>query len=327
MHLRKAYQIGALIFTFLGGLALVGSTQAAGSPLPEEQYWQRLEETRFLIASLKDLPLPDAHVQLMGEADRWEAVTQVLRPDGSSIPVDHSFLAAQLRADPPDLLRLDQLLSSLLAARPVELSPGLTGLEKDLLDRVLARPEFQWEPSQPSDLEKFIQGLVDNFLKLVARLLPDTIELGGAPLLRYLLTGLGVLALVLALAFALKDLLADLVPETELDPVVGAGDENLTSASAMKRAQELSSGGDYRSAVRYLYLSALFLLEERGLLRYDRSLTNREYLRSVAHLPRLAKLLSQVVEIFDRVWYGYQPLDEATYLAYENQVDELKRQK
>jgi hypothetical protein len=41
-----------------------------------------------------------------------------------------------------------------------------------------------------------------------------------------------------------------------------------------------SSEGDYRTAVRYLYLSLLLLLEEHGLLRYDRPLTDREYLQA-----------------------------------------------
>jgi hypothetical protein len=40
----------------------------------------------------------------------------------------------------------------------------------------------------------------------------------------------------------------------------------------------------------------------------------------------LASLLREVVEVFDRVWYGYQPLDETTYQKYAAQVAELHRQ-
>jgi hypothetical protein len=78
-------------------------------------------------------------------------------------------------------------------------------------------------------------------------------------------------------------------------------------------------------AVRYLYLSALLLLEERGLLRYDRSQTNREYLRGVVHRPDLAAILQEVVEVFDRVWYGFQPIDEAEVSHYTARVAELRR--
>ena len=73
-------------------------------------------------------------------------------------------------------------------------------------------------------------------------------------------------------------------------------------------------------------LYVLKKLEERGILRYDRSQTNREYINSVAHSPRLAARLRGVVEVFDRVWYGYQPLDEATYDRYAEEVKDLRRQ-
>ena len=74
-----------------------------------------------------------------------------------------------------------------------------------------------------------------------------------------------------------------------------------------------------------LPLGLLNGLIARGLLRYDRSLTNREYLRSVAHVPELAGVLQDVVNIFDRVWYGYQPITPETYDRYAAQVQALRR--
>ena len=84
---------------------------------------------------------------------------------------------------------------------------------------------------------------------------------------------------------------------------------------------------DHRSAVRYLYLSALLTLEERALLQHNRSQTNREYLRSVAHVPHLAARLSRVIDVFERVWYGYHAIDETAYARYRNWVIELGREK
>ena len=69
------------------------------------------------------------------------------------------------------------------------------------------------------------------------------------------------------------------------------------------------------------------LAEERQLLRYDRSKTNREYLRSVAGHPELADVLKEVVDVFDRVWYGYQSLDRATFETYRNRIADLRQQK
>ncbi len=118
----------------------------------------------------------------------------------------------------------------------------------------------------------------------------------------------------------------DFVVESELGDGDGSADELLTAETALKKAQTLSTGGDYRMAVRYLYLSTLLILEERGLFRYDRSKTNREYLRSVRERPELAETLRDVVDVFDRVWYGFQPLSQSDYSQYQTRVEALQQQ-
>ena len=79
--------------------------------------------------------------------------------------------------------------------------------------------------------------------------------------------------------------------------------------------------------MRYLYLSSLLLLDERGLLRYDRSKTNREYLSSLSNTPELSEPLNEVIDVFDNVWYGYHSLDEETFKHYSDRVEELKEKK
>jgi len=129
------------------------------------------------------------------------------------------------------------------------------------------------------------------------------------------------------LLYAYLNLRRALVAETRVMDEGGLSDERLNADQAYQRADELSSQGDYRHAIRYLYLSALLFLEERGLLRYDRSKTNREVLDSVTNLSELANGLAEVIEVFDRVWYGFYPLDEAAYRRYATRVAELRRVK
>lgn len=315
----------ALTVLVLAGQFLNASTPAASSAIPVDEYWRRVEATQALVRGLKDAPPEQARAELSAEADRWAALAEVVMPEGARLPLDTGFLASRLRADPPDLKQLDELLATLLAARQ-SWPRSVHGLQdlKDL-ELILARPEFQWQPRQPSWLEKWWQDLQDRFWRFVARLLGRTAITVDGSLVTYVLTGVGILALALVLAFALRGVLANFVAEAEAE--ADASGELLTADSALKRAQTLSAAGDYRTAVRYLYLSSLLLLEERGLLRYDRSLTNREYLRSVAHLPELASTLRDVVEVFDRVWYGYQLLDAAAYARYAERVADLRRQK
>ena len=99
----------------------------------------------------------------------------------------------------------------------------------------------------------------------------------------------------------------------------------LTSNSAIQQASGLARGGDYRTAVRYMYLSALLWLDERDLLRYDRAMTNHEYLDHLEGNPELRNRLVPIVEVFDRVWYGYASLDAQSFEAYRQQVEALRR--
>ena len=311
----------------LVSLIFASSGHAPEPPLPIDEYWQEVQKTRALVTSLKGASPEVSHAQLLTAAGRWESITEVVLPDGTLIPVDHSFLVSRLRADPPDLRQLDDLLTALLTAHDTWPQPVFASGDTGALDRILARPEFQWQPEQPSPLAEWWQRLRERFWEFVTRLLPGESIIVQLPLLHRALTALGTLALILVLTYAMRGLLADFVAGTEINLESEAGDGALTAATALKRAQMLSSEGDYRTAVRYLYLSSLLLLEEQGLLRYDRSLTNREYLRSVAHLPQLAAAFHDVVEVFDRVWYGYQPLDEAAYAQYADRVMELRQQK
>jgi hypothetical protein len=165
------------------------------------------------------------------------------------------------------------------------------------------------------------QAIEDFFLRLFPE--DSTIRL---PLGDLIVIAAAVLVAVV-LAFALRGLIADFTADAAMSAEEELGGEPLTAELALQRAQELSTGGDYRTAVRYLYLSSLLLLEERGLLRYDRSLTNREYLRTVAHRPELAAILREVIDVFDRVWYGFQTLNPGEYEAYVLRVETLRQQK
>ena len=67
------------------------------------------------------------------------------------------------------------------------------------------------------------------------------------------------------------------------------------------------------------------MLDERGVIHYDSSLTNREHLRHIKDKPQIYDVLRQVINAFEEVWYGYLPVNEAYYQRFRQQVDELKR--
>lgn len=310
-------------FISLLNLLLIKPAQAA-SPLSLDDYWRKLQETHTVVQGLEMAAPETQQARLSTLADQWQQITLVRLPDGTELPVDHTYLLAHLRAIPPDLPGLRKLLGQLLAARQSWPEASHTAQDVELFKSILARAEFQWQPEQPSPLAQWLARVWQWLRQFLPR--QAVISLDGT-LVSYGLTGLGILALLIVLALTLRGLWSDFVSQAELDPEMAADGQPLTADAAFKRAQDLSGAGDYRTAVRYLYLSSLLLLEERGLLRYDRSKTNREYLRSVANSPGLAATLREVIDVFDRVWYGYQPLDEASYARYAAQVTQLRQQK
>jgi len=261
----------------------------------------------------------DRAVELLGQdepdraADLLADITAVTLPSGEVIPVDHSWFIQALRSDGPGPTVVTARLSTLrdeLEAWPV-VAPAPDAFDR--LAEVLARPEFQ-SPRSP-DLD-----FLSEWLSKLRSFLP---ALPAVPWLGNLLLLAAAVVLAGVVAYFAAGLWASFVAQAEADQQ-GAEDVPLTSGQALSRSREMARAGDYRTAVRLLYLSTLLLLEERNLLRYDRTLTNREYLHQVAANPALVRKLRPVVETFDEVWYGQVEPDAGRYEAYARQVEQVR---
>jgi hypothetical protein len=297
------------------------------SPVSADEYWSMVEHARQVVTSLNNQSNDEVLAGLDSLASEWEAVTGVRLESGELVTLDNTYLVSLLRAEKPDLNQLKHVFEALRAAHSKYPAALFTSKNLQPLEQILARPEFQWKEQAPNPINNWFQKLWDRFAAWLDKLFPDkeaTVGVPGGGISIWM--WLTVLLLVLILAYVFRGLFADLVSEANLNGN-GDQDEVLTADAAFQRAQSLSRGGDYRAAVRYLYLSSLLLLDERGLLRYDRTRTNREYLRTVADQPELSQPLAEVIDVFDNVWYGYHELDEDRFKHYSDRVEELKEKK
>ncbi|HSM59028.1 MAG TPA: DUF4129 domain-containing protein [Candidatus Sulfomarinibacteraceae bacterium] len=307
-------------------LVVVASPVSAQNPEGElalHEYRQLVSDTRRM-TELAESGDEEAREALSMMAERWRAVEHVMLPNGDQIAVDHTPIVSALSAGEPDtaglLLKLEALeaVSGRWPAATMSHPDAAQAVTE--LEAILRDPQFQWAEEEPS-----LQQLIwDYLLRLLRRMLPDSLE--GSPLLSRLMTGAALLFLLAVLLYAARTFLQSFSPATSTVPE-GPSADGHTSHTALQQAQDFSRSGDYRTAVRYLYLSTLLLLDERGILRYDRTRTNGEYLESVARRPELAGTLKNVIDVFDRVWYGYQPLDSDAYAWYEDQVRKLRQLK
>jgi hypothetical protein len=309
--------------------AIVRATRMAAGPRDpimdvfstnEAAYWDLVRRTREDVGQLDGTPLDPTKQGLSQIADRWRSITEVEMDDGLVVPIDHGYLLGFLQADQPDLNKIAEILDTMLAAHAEYPDRVFSATDLDPLHEILSRPEFVWAARAPNPLGEWFQKLLNRFLHWLD---DRQIAIPAPPML----PSIASILLVLVLFWVFRTLFNDLVNEAHIKKGADEDDEPLTAEDAFEKAQSLSRGGDYRSAVRYLYLSSLLLLDERNILRYDRSKTNREYLRSVSNSPELAQPLSEVIEVFDDVWYGYHPLEEDSFKHYSKRVEELKEKK
>ena len=299
---------------------------AAAETVPVDDYWPRVAALAAQVRGLAGQPLDAQRAALAAAASSWDAVTAVTLPDGTVVPLDHSALTAALRAETPDLDRLAARLDALVAAQAAWPAARHTTADVQRLQAVLARVEFQWAEPAPDPLAELIDRAWRFLLRLLERLLPEGAVTGtGADLFGWAFTILSVLVVGGLLAYAARGLFGGLVREVTLPPDAALEAGALSADDAAQRAQVLAGQGDYRTAVRYLYLSALLSLELRGLLRYERTLTNHEVLRRLSAHPELAAPMQAMVAVFDRVWYGFEALDANGYAAYAASVAALRQ--
>ena len=141
--------------------------------------------------------------------------------------------------------------------------------------------------------------------------------------LRFILFPLGAIALGIVILFFIRQIRANLITEA-FDGVSATELEHVeTERAALARAETAEAASDFRGALRFLYLSAILHLQERGSLPYDRSLTNREYLHQAQTDIDLYTALGPAITVFDEVWYGHKPCDAETVANYRDLLQKV----
>jgi hypothetical protein len=104
-----------------------------------------------------------------------------------------------------------------------------------------------------------------------------------------------------------------------------------------ERARKFAEQGNFREALRHLYVALLLNLDRNGVWRYDARRTNWEHIadlqRSIATQSTLGALQRPAVEIladltrrFDRVRYGNAPCSFEDWTRFAHDVEQLRAQ-
>ncbi len=318
-------------FLLPGGAVLAAPHQADPTPISLDDYWSLVEHTHRVVMELSTKPDAAIRSELDQLVAQWKTVNPVEFEDGTLMEVDSNPIILALQAGSRSSLpRIKGMIDALLEAHRQQPSKLFTPADLNTLQTILSEPRFQWQEQQENPISKWLNEQWMRFQRWLAGLFGQPEQNQGGQAVSVTLDVVPILTallMIVVLAYVFRSVFVDLASESRLGEDMDANSEPITAEQAFARAQNLSRGGDYRSAVRYLYLSSLLLLDERGMLRYDRSKTNHEYLRSVAGQPELAEPLREVIDVFDNTWYGYHTLDEDSFKHYSDRVEELKEKK
>ncbi len=141
--------------------------------------------------------------------------------------------------------------------------------------------------------------------------------------LKYIIFPLAAIALTFIVIFFIRQIQLNIIRDVDADESETIVDEVQTEKAALSRADTAIESNDFRGAIRYLYLSAIFHLQENGILPYDKSMTNREYLQQTDIDDNLQTALGPAITVFDEVWYGYKPCDEDTVSSYRELIKDV----
>lgn len=84
-------------------------------------------------------------------------------------------------------------------------------------------------------------------------------------------------------------------------------------------ADRLAHEGQYRDAIRHLYLALLARLHRDGTIDYNPAFSNWEYLRSFQGMTETRAHFTALTSRFDFAWYGYEHVAAADWQTFKEQ--------
>jgi len=338
-RLNPLLRIATITFAFLGLAAHV-------SAIPLSEYHKNLQKAINALDTLAQVDgeetgesYPHRLIDTSSSVRHVVPEKESVEYDGTSYTVDNSWLHKKLdefeASVPADrmLMRkqlIDRLRSIEERVNELERAKTANGLSRteanQKLSEILSRPEYATKANQGA----FIVRLLDRFFRWLAKFLPKRSPLAashGSPF-----TAVAqILVLVLAVAvigYVLFKLIkrfagrasrvktrkikeARIVLGERLEPEVSATDL-LTEAEALVRK------GEIRAAIRKTYIALLVDLGDRKIISLAQHKTNRDYLRSVSHVPALYSNMGGLTHSFERHWYGLEQSSPADWQEFKS---------
>jgi hypothetical protein len=319
---------------------------AAGASIPFTGYATRIERAQAAIAELIENDTPaERSLKELSAIKRLIPRQQDVQFDGKVIRVDNSWLhiaideVAKKPASDIDgrrdlLTEISARLSALRERMRGSQQVASAGDQSAQLNRILARPEYHLDEEKESSIKEFLKRIWEELLRLLIGLDPTPVRGAELPSTG-LLSGFRILLVIILLVTSVigaihltKRLRRRRRPEEERDVREVLGEElagDVTSGDLLATAAELAKQGDYRTAIRRVYIALLLDLERRGKLPLHPSKTNRDYLNAMRSERNIYPTFSIMTGTFEIIWYGQRRSTEEEFKGFVSRYKEAIR--
>lgn len=211
---------------------------------------------------------------------------------------------------------------------------------KDRLNNILSGREFLDEVDNRSflnDIGRFLKETIKSILKWIKEFIENNKYTGPkiflpftgpefARALGWVLKILGILIIptiiILIFYFVSKNIRISkrkkILEDAEI--LENVRDPNLL----LEMALNCKNKGDYRQALRYLYLSILVEYNKRNIIKINKSKTNRQYIYEIKqNNPASFEIISEFTNAFNEHWYGLKSLYLGEYERWQMEYSRL----
>ncbi len=326
----------ALLVLFCGlALTLLPlSARAADVDLPT--YVLRLATARDALTQAQSLAGAQRDAAIQRAQDALTGIDNVTI-DGQRYPTAHGDALDALRRTPPEIERASVELTTLHALMTNAQAAAPDTRARQRLDDVLRDRAFhEAEPNivqrQVIRAQSWVGEQVRRLFRPFQRARPPNAPAdtpGAGPLAR-LFAALGSPIILILLVLVLAAVIAFFITRRFRTRKKKAKEEAplppRTAAEWWQHADALATRGDYRAAIRALFLGTLTELDERRLVPFDRALTDREYLREAQRQQRwLIEPLRPFVRLVEEIVYANAPCHAAEYATARGYMDAVRR--
>lgn len=195
------------------------------------------------------------------------------------------------------------------------------------LEELSSKYDFQETPEFIVKIQEFLSEVsrfINDLLKHLRIPIPgDTNSSGFADFLQFGLIITGAICLVVVAVLSVRRL-NKMKMKAKLEfKGAEAIEEELDSKGWRKRAEKLADDKHWSKACRALYLSLLYMLDEKEILTFTPTRSNYEYWYALSSYKQLQAPFRELVNLVDLIWFGEYKASKSDYDTCERLLAEL----